>query len=281
MTVGALLGAGVFCVWWACWVRPPRARRPRAHRLRDALHAAGWGSVPAPALPAACVVAGFAAFVLAAALTGVLVLGGGAALVAAAGPVAMLRHRIRTRRADLAREWPDVADTLASTVRAGASLPDAVCALAVRGPAALRPAFGRFAAGYRASGAFEVELAHLQAGLADPAFDRLAATLRMTRQVGGSDLGSTLRTLSGYLRADARTRGELLARQSWTVSAARLAVAAPWLVLALLATRPGGLAAYDSPTGAGVLVAGAVVSGLAYRVMVRLGRLPEPRRVLR
>ena len=36
------------------------------------------------------------------------------------------------------------------------------------------------------------------------------------------------------LREDLRTRGELRARQSWTVNGARVAVCAPWLVLALL-----------------------------------------------
>nr|WP_240897730.1 hypothetical protein [Kineococcus vitellinus] len=152
--------------------------------------------------------------------------------------------------------------------------------MAARGPVHLRPAFARFAVGYRSSGAFEPQLAQLQAELADPVFDRLAATLRMTRQVGGSDLGGTLRTLSAYLREDQRARGELLARQSWTVSAARLAVAAPWLVLALLASRPGALAVYDTPRGAAVLVAGALVCAFSYRLMVRLGRLPAARRVL-
>ena len=120
----------------------------------------------------------------------------------------------------------------------------------------------------------------MQDEFADPVFDRLAATLRMTRQVGGSDLGTTLRTLSGYLREDQRTRGELLARQSWTVSAARLAVAAPWIVLVLLATRPGTLAAFDSASGVLVLGSGTAVSAGSYAVMSRLGRLPTPRRVL-
>jgi hypothetical protein len=54
---------------------------------------------------------------------------------------------------------------------------------------------------------------------------------RLTRQVGGSDLGRLLGTLAEFLRESARTRSELEARQSWTVNAARLAVAAPRMVL--------------------------------------------------
>ena len=117
--------------------------------------------------------------------------------------------------------------------------------------------------------------------LADPVGDRLVESLRIAREVGGSDLGSLLRTLSTFLREDARTRSELETRQSWTVNAARLAVAAPWIVLALLSTRPESVQAYNTTTGVLVLAVGAAATVIAYRVMVRIGRLPEEERVLR
>ncbi len=82
-----------------------------------------------------------------------------------------------------------------------------------------------------------------------------------------------LSTLSGFLRDDARTRAELLARQSWSVNAARMAVAAPWLVLILLATQRETLQAYDTPTGTLILAVGAHLSLIAYRLMIRIGRL--------
>ena len=99
--------------------------------------------------------------------------------------------------------------------------------------------------------------------------------------MGGTDLGRMLRTLSTFLRTDQRTRGELEARQSWTVNGARLAVAAPWLVLALMSGRGMSAQAFDTPAGVAVLVGGAIVSALAYAVMLRIGRLPEDPRVLR
>ena len=102
--------------------------------------------------------------------------------------------------------------------------------------------------------------------------------LGIAREVGGTDLGGVLRTLSTLLREDARTRGEIEARQSWTIAAARMAVAAPWVTLALLSTRPEGMAAYQSALGAMVLIVAAVASVLAYRMMMAIGRLPvEPR----
>ena len=83
------------------------------------------------------------------------------------------------------------------------------------------------------------------------------------------------------LREDMRTRGELEARQSWTVNGAKVAVAAPWLILALLATRAEAATAYATTAGALVLAGGGVTSIVAYRLMLRLGRLPEEERILR
>ena len=74
-------------------------------------------------------------------------------------------------------------------------------------------------------------------------------------------------------------RGEIAARQSWTVSAARMAVAAPWITLALLCTRPEAAAAYRTTVGACVLVVAALTSVIAYRLMMRIGRLPTERRM--
>ena len=49
----------------------------------------------------------------------------------------------------------------------------------------------------------------------------------------------------------------------------------------MLSTRPDSLQAYSQPAGVLVLALGAALSFVAYRVMVRIGRLPEEGRVLR
>ncbi len=56
---------------------------------------------------------------------------------------------------------------------------------------------------------------------------------------------------------------------------------APWLVLALIATRGESVQAYSTAAGTAVLAAGAAVSVAAYRIMLHIGRLPEDERVLR
>jgi tight adherence protein B len=177
--------------------------------------------------------------------------------------------------------WPDVVDHLRSAIRAGLPLPEALIQLGEKGPEELRHVFRDFGADYRAGGQFEASLNHLKHRLADPVADRIVEALRLTREVGGSDLGRLLGTLAEFLRENSRTRSELEARQSWTINAARLAVAAPWIVMILLATRPEAVQAYNTPMGAGVLLGGLVVSLVCYSIMLRIGALPQDERVLR
>jgi tight adherence protein B len=284
IVVGLLAGAGLFCLWWACWVPTGRSgRRPGrlAGRGRELLVQADLPSVGLGTLAVTALGLGLTAFVGVLAVCGVPAIAISFAAIAGWAPFGAVLGRARRRRERWRVLWPEVVDNLASGVRAGLSLPEALGQVGDRGPAPLRPHFAAFAQAYRATGNFDRAVDDLKERLADPVGDRICEALRITREVGGSDLGRLLRSLSAFLREDGRTRSELEARQSWTVSAARLAVAAPWAVLALLATRPDSVAAYGRPAGALVLVIGGVTSILAYRLMVFLGRLPEETRVLR
>ncbi|MFV0253079.1 MAG: type II secretion system F family protein [Beutenbergiaceae bacterium] len=278
---GLILGAGLLCIWWSMWPQPQRRSNPKSSRTGDLLVQAGMPGVSVPAFVGASTGIAVAAFLLALLLTSAWSIAICFAVIAGLVPTAYVRSKARRRRAELRALWPEVVDDLASAVRAGLSIPEALIALAERGPQSLRPQFALFAADYRASGRFAHSLDLLKARLADPVADRLIEALRITREVGGTDLGRLLRTLSQFLREDLRARGELEARQSWTVNGARLAAAAPWLVLALLSTRSMTIGAYNSPAGVLVLVVGALASVLAYLIMVRLGRLPEDVRVMR
>ena len=280
--LGLLAGLGLLLIWHGLSAQPSAPRtRVRSSRTREHLIQAGLPSVSPAQLIALQVLAALLVGVLGLALTQSLSVSAIFAVFAATVPrlvVARLRHK---RQADLRELWPEVVDNLTSGVRAGLSLPEALSAIGVRGPEQLREPFRQFGSDYRTTGRFNDSLDRLKDALADPVGDRVCESLRVAREVGGTDLGRLLSTLSGFLRDDARTRAELLARQSWSVNAARMAVAAPWLVLILLATQRETLQAYDTPTGTIILVAGAALSFLAYRLMIRIGRLPEDRRVLR
>ncbi|HYO18771.1 MAG TPA: type II secretion system F family protein [Dermatophilaceae bacterium] len=283
--LGLVLGIGLFCIWWSFWPRPESAGPPRraglVSRLSDELAQAGYDAVTPRSLLGACLMAFGVTFVVGAATTQVIPIALCFALMAGYAPILLVRMRARKRRAVMRDLWPDVVDNIGSAVRAGLALPEALSQLTIRGPEELRPAFAAFAEDYRATGRFQECLDRLKERLSDPVADRLIESLRIAREVGGSDLGRLLRTLSTFLREDARTRAELETRQGWTVNAARLAVAAPWIVLAMLSTRPDSLQAYSQPAGVLVLIIGAALSFVAYRVMVRVGRLPEEGRVLR
>jgi len=279
--VGLTFGLGVVLLLSAM-TGPPAHRPPsRRRRLEERIAQAGLDGVSPARLVGTCIAVGSVALLLSLAVTRSATISTCFAAFAAYAPLAVLGWRRRQRQDELRSAWPDAVDNLASGVRAGLSLPEALAQLGIRGPLPLRPAFGRFAEDYRATGRFGESLDRLKASLADPVGDRVVESLRLAREVGGSDLGRLLRTLSTFLREDARTRSELEARQSWTVNAARLAVAAPWILLGLLSLRPEAVRAYDSPEGLLLLAFGAGVCVVAYRLMLRIGRLPTEERVLR
>jgi tight adherence protein B len=279
--VGLGVGIGLLLVWSAFAVphRAPRVRRSR-RRTAELLAGAGLSHVSVGTFMAVCLVCGSAVALLMQVVTRtppVSVLFG---LMAAFLPVSLVSARRRRRQRDFAEVWPEAVDNLASAVRAGMSLPDALAGLAVRGPEPLRPSFDAFALDYQVTGRFGESLDRLKARLADPVGDRVIEGLRIAREVGGGELGRLLRNLSGYLRDEARTRSEMEARQAWTVNGARLAVAAPWLVLLMMSFQTTVIRRYASPTGTVVLLVAAAICVVAYRLMMRIGRLPAERRIL-
>ena len=173
-----------------------------------------------------------------------------------------------------AHSWPDAVDDVVACVVAGIALPQAVAHLAVAGPVPTRPHFAVAARVHAQTGDFAAGLAAARDSANDAIADTLCAAMTLAYRVGGRDLGTVLRGLSESLRDDIRVRGELEARQSWTVNGARIAIAAPWLTVLVLCTRPDAAAVYRSPAGLRVLVGCAVVTLLAYATMRAIGRLP-------
>jgi len=281
--VGLLLGLGLLSIWMA---RDPgrlhkRTRPSLLARLAETIAQSGVRGVTPARLIVASAGLGLVVAMSVLAVSHVPTIAIAFGLLGACTPTNLLRSLYRRRRRELRESWPEAVDNLASAVRAGLSLPDAVARIGERGPASLRGPFMTFGANYQASGRFPECLDSLKAELADPTGDRVVESVRLAREVGGTDLGRLLRTLAAFLREEARIRGELESRQTWTINAARLAVAAPWIVLGLLSLRPEAVDAYNSAAGLVVLASGGVVSLVAYRLMLRLGRLSEDERVLR
>ena len=176
--------------------------------------------------------------------------------------------------------WPDVVDDLASAIRAGLSLPQAVIELCNSGPEQLRPVFQLCRDQYQATGDFNAGLNLVAQNLEAPQADKFVASLQIAHEVGGADLGVLLRTLSEVMREELVLRGEIVARQSWTVNGAKLAVAAPWVTALVLSTRDTAANVYMSASGIRMLGICAMISVLAYVAMMKIAELPAEKRLL-
>src|SRR5919112_3979933 len=201
VVVGLGVGVGLLLVWSA-FTMPRTTGSNRPSSLRVSLDRAGLVGVQVQTLVALSVsllvVVTLAIQLLSSTWPVSLAFG----LMAGYAPFAVLAGRVRRRQTELAEVWPDAVDNLASAVRAGMSLAEAVSGLAVRGPEPLRPSFDGFTREYQTSGRFGECLDRLKERLADPVGDRVVEGLRVAREVGGGDLGRFLRNLSAYLRDD-------------------------------------------------------------------------------
>ena len=225
--MGALLGMGIgmglVLVWLAVTSPRPLPRTVTAAstgRTRELLDRAGLADTSVTGVYAVCAAAALVCFVAVQAVSHTATVAATFGLLGGYLPVATLAGRARRRQRELAEVWPEAVDNLASAVRAGMSLPEALTQLGHRGPGPLREPFLAFGTDYQVTGRFADSLDRLKARLADPVGDRVVEGLRIAREVGGGELGSLLRNLSGFLREDARTRSELESRQAWTVKSA-------------------------------------------------------------
>lgn len=248
-------------------------------RLERWLGRWGLSSTEAIKLVGLSVAVGLGAGLLALATTGLLPLAAVATLAAAPAPFARDAARRRRRHEEMRAAWPDALSSIIAGIRAGMSLPECCCALIERGPDALQPGFAAFAGTYRACMSFDAAVEALRASLDDPISDRVGMVLRLANDVGGTDLVRVLRATGDFIREDLRTRGEIRARWSWTLNAARLAAGTPFLVLAVMSLRPEARSAYSRPGGVMTIAVGSLVTLVGYRLMLRAASLPEERRL--
>lgn len=285
LVLGGLLGAGLFLIaapiLWPRSERVTAVKQPAGSKLTALIRdrAEALGLVPAVFCAASVVLAVLGALI-AFALSGVIILGLIAGIAAGAVLYMAAAARRSAQQKALRLVWSDVVDTLIAAIRSGATIPEAVASLGASAyPHVSKPAL-EFAVEYQASGNSDLSLTRLKQRWGDAAGDRIVETLRLAREVGSSATTSVLATLSAQLRSDSALRQEIEARQSWIRVAARIGVIAPWAVLAMLSLRPEAAVAYNSPMGMLIIVAGALVSVIAYRVMIAIGVLPRAARWL-
>ena len=257
----------------------PRAVH-RLPRLRQWCDEAGLTGVP---LTVVGIVLGTVSVIVATAVTAIIpipavtplgvALGLGVPLIALSSVRDSRRRRARTL-------WPDVIDSIRVSLRSGSTLLESVSAAATMVPNDWRMAWDGLESDLRRGSDAESALRRLQHVLADPIADRVVESLAVAREFGGTELPAVLSELARSVRKEQGIRDEARTRQSWVRHAATLGVIAPWVVLALLASRPENRDAYASSSGSVLIVASAGATVVAYFVMTALGSLREPRRWL-
>ena len=190
-----------------------------------------------------------------------------------------VRTKSHISEAALIAAWPEVIDHLMSGIQSGLSLTESLAGLATRGPEIVRPAFVQFRATLYGSGDLTVAIDELKSMFSHHGSDQIFEALLISKTLGGSELLQILRTLGDFLRQDLALRREIDVKHGWIKNSAHISAAAPWILLLLLSTQPSTAKAYSTPTGAVILIAGLVMTAIAYFWMNRLGRLPQTPRV--
>lgn len=190
-----------------------------------------------------------------------------------------VRTKTHINEAALIAAWPEVIDHLMSGIQSGLSLTESLAGLSTRGPEILKPAFVQFRANLHGSGDLTLAINELKTKFSHHGSDQIFEALLISKTLGGSELLQILRTLGDFLRQDLALRREIDVKHGWIKNSAHISAAAPWILLLLLSTQPSTAKAYSTAAGAMILIAGLVMTAIAYLWMNKLGRLPQTPRV--
>jgi tight adherence protein B len=199
--------------------------------------------------------------------------------LSAAISTVILKRSSNKRFEAISSAWPDVIDHLITGIQSGLSINESLAGLANRGPEILRPVFTDFATTMSKSGDFNLSLVKLKSDCGQPGSDQIFESIRISKDLGGSELITILRTVGTFLRQDLALRREIEVKHGWIKNSAHLSAAAPWVLLLLLSTQPATSRAFSTSSGALVLIFGVAMTAIAYTWMAKLGKLPGVPRV--
>jgi len=188
-----------------------------------------------------------------------------------AGAIPWMKSRAQEgkKQKSIQDAWPEALDHINSAIKSGVSISQALANLAERGPFVLSPFFKEYKSQVNTTGNLELALKNLCLSTQDPILKRLTQTILLVRQVGGAQVGSVLRTFTTFLRNDLTAKREIEMRHGWIANTARIASCAPWLLLIFLTFQPQTRTAYNTPTGAIVVLGGSLLIVIAYFWMNR------------
>ena len=122
---------------------------------------------------------------------------------------------------------------------------------------------------------FEAALLHVRHCCPDRDLHHLVEVLNVVRTTGSQTLATSLSHLARMTRTRQELLNEVRGRQAVTVTSARVAVAAPWLVLLLTSGRPQTRSTFLSSSGLFVLLAVAILCTVSYVAMQKMSRIED------
>lgn len=191
----------------------------------------------------------------------------------------VLQSRAKSRRRAIGRSWPEVLDALISGASSGIHPTQTFAELAESGPVLLRRYFATMRKNLEFGASYRDTIQILKAELSEVHSDRLVELLLIIDAAGGLGFYESLKAQAAVARQDLALWGEIEAKQGWVTGTAKIAIAAPWIIVVLLSMQPGNLQVYSSQAGTTILIMGLVVSIFAYRLIRLLGGFDSPPRV--
>lgn len=170
--------------------------------------------------------------------------------------------------------WPIFVESINSLLTSGLSLSEAFEDAITMAPLALAPRLVQFSKELQTKRIADA-LPALSGALSSGVAGEFVALVALAQRFGGKGLSAALKAHSKRVREVNAIRAQYRVRTNATKSVARLGVAAPWVILGLLLSRPETADAFTTTTGIGILLAGLAACVLAYRLITLLGRLPK------
>lgn len=252
--------------------RPRRPRQPSRSTIPglDVSPLQFWATV---------VAVGALTYLVLYAMTGLVIVSLVPALVVATLPRAYFARKRSMRLARVQEAWPDGLRDLLTSVRSGASLPNAIENLATFGPEALREAFQGFDVYSRSLGVVPA-LELVKEDIADPTADRVIEVLILAYERGGQVVPEILEDLAEATTRDLWTMEQVRTEALEQKINSRVVFVLPWIVLVAMTARSGAFRDfYSSPAGLLVVIIGGAMSLFGVFVASRLGAQPDEHRV--
>ena len=249
-------------------------------KLERFIRSLGWERLGSTNIALAVFASSGLVFLIVFGITGSLMIAGSVLCCLVVQVADSLRTKARNLVIKRNSDWPKFLDAISSAAWAGVGLEQAILDSRAFAPVTISWALVELEKDLAANIGLDLALVNFKGRLRDPIADRFAELTRLANQSGGRGYLTALRAQSIQLRLENATWSEVITKQNWVISSAKLAVFAPWVILLLLASRTETAAAFNSETGVVVLAIGLVASLMAFQLVRFLSALPKRQRVL-